>query len=76
MARKQRPHRIDAGDRADFEAAGAEMRFHQAAHRLPVGLGNAAVKAAVRDNFDIAIRELDVNQHAVVVFGVPHPQTS
>ncbi len=53
---------------------GTEMFFHQAAHRLPFGGADAALQAPVRDDFDISVRELHVDQHAVVVFRVPNAQ--
>src|SRR6266404_1220934 len=65
---------VDSGDRALFEASRAEMLFHPAAHGLPFRGTDAALETPVRDDFDAAIRQLHVDQHPVVVLGVPHMQ--
>src|SRR5579859_6403780 len=50
------------------------MLFHEAAHSLPFRGADAALEAPIRDDFDIAIRQLHVDQDPVVVLGVPHAQ--
>ncbi len=58
-----------------MEAAGTEMLFHEAANRLPLRRTDPALKAAIGDDFDVAIRQLNVDQDAVVAFGIPNAQS-
>src|ERR1700744_4989159 len=74
MTRQQVADGIDACDRADLKPSRAKMLLHQAAYRLPLGGADLSLEAAVRDYFDIAIRQLHIDQHAVVRFGIPHAQ--
>src|SRR6266446_3949899 len=48
------------------------MLLHEAAHSLPFREADAALEAPVRDDFDVTIRQLHVDQDPVVVLGVPH----
>src|ERR1700740_1233267 len=50
-----------------------ELILHRAAYLLPLrsGLG---VDAAVGDDLHVAVREQKIDQHAVVVLGIPEPK--
>src|SRR5882757_7528005 len=50
------------------------MLLHEAAHGFPFRRADASLKAAIRDDFDIAIRQLHVDQDSVVVLGIPHAE--
>ena len=41
---------------------------------LPSGRADLGVDAAVSDDLDVAIGEQEINQHTVIVRGVPDPQ--
>src|ERR1700690_1879048 len=75
MTRQQVADRVDAGNRPGFKAAGTEVFLHEAAYGRPLRLTDPALKAAVGDDFDMAIRQLDVDQHTVVRFGIPNAQS-
>src|SRR2546427_361815 len=66
-------------DRADsvryrlFIVSLLELRFHRAADLLPLRPG-LCVDAAVGDDLHVALREQEVDQHAVVVLGIPDPK--
>src|ERR1019366_1839398 len=76
VARQQRTHRIDARDRPGFIASVAKMFFHEAAHRFPLRLTDSVFHSPIRDDFDRVIFKLNIDQHAVVVFGIPDPQAT
>src|SRR3984957_2433060 len=65
---------IHPRNRSILKAAGPKVLLHQAAHRLPLGGTDAPLKAAIGDDFDVAVRQLNVDQHAVVGLGVPDAQ--
>ncbi len=74
VGREQARHRLDALDHAGLEVRLAKLRFHAAADRLPAGLTDPRINAAVGDDLDLAIGEQQINQHAIIVLGVPDPQ--
>lgn len=43
---------------------------------LPAGLANMPMYAAVGDNFDIMICQQQINQHAIVMLGIPDIEMS
>src|ERR1700692_2113911 len=74
--RKQRPDGINPCDRPCFIAPRAKILFHEAAYGFPLGLAHARRQTPIRYDFHIAIRKLNVDEHAVVVLGIPHLQMS
>ena len=74
MAGQQVADGVDSGNRACLKSSGAEMLLHEAANRFPFGGADAAPEASVSNDFDIAVRQLDVDQDPVVVLGIPHTQ--
>src|SRR5690349_5107623 len=63
---------LETGQHALAETPLAELRFHDAAAEIPLRLGGlAAGRAAVGHDLHVAIRQQQVDQHAVVVDGVP-----
>ena len=67
-------HSFDALDHAALEISSPEIRFHLLADFLPAGGAYLGVDAAVGDDLDVAIGEQKVDQHAVIVRGVPDPE--
>src|SRR6202011_3573821 len=59
-----------------FIAAGTKMLFHEAAYPIPLGLTDPPVQTSIRDDLHDAVRELNVDQHPVVVFGIPDLEES
>src|SRR3569833_70013 len=59
---------------AALEFTVTEMCLHESAHSLPFRGVDPAMDAAVGDDFQIAVRQQQIDQHTVIVFGVPHPQ--
>src|SRR5688572_30413107 len=53
------------------EASVAKRRFHSLADRFPGALADAAMNRAVRDDLHVVIGQQQVQQNAVVLFGVP-----
>ena len=51
-----------------------ERRFHLAAYGLPLLLRDLGADTTVGDDFHIALREQQVDQNAVVIFGIPYTQ--
>src|SRR6202044_667098 len=74
MTGQQGSDGVHPGNRAGLEPSGAEMFFHEAAHRRPFGGADSTVEATVGDDVDAAVRQLHEDQDAVVLLGVPHPQ--
>ena len=64
----------DAVQHALLELALAERRLHLAADFLPALAAHARMHAAVGDDLHVMIRQQQINQHAVVVFRIPHAQ--
>src|SRR5215472_13867523 len=72
--RKFARHRRASLEHTRLELAGAEVVLHAAADHLPPARADPAVDAAVGNNLDIAVGEQKIDQHAVIVRGVPDPQ--
>ena len=51
-----------------------ELGLHRAADRLPARSADLRIDAAIGDDLDVAVGEQQIDQHAVVVRGVPDPQ--
>src|ERR1035438_7567642 len=74
MRRELPRHRLDPLDDAGLEIPGLELGFHVAADLFPAARADMGFDAAVGDDFDLAVGEQQIDQHAVVVRGVPDPQ--
>ena len=74
MADQKAADGLDPCDRADFEAPGAKMLLHQAAHRLPFRRTHFPMEASIGDDLDMAVGQLHVNEYAIVLVSVPHAQ--
>src|SRR3569623_399043 len=55
-----------------FEFAVAKMRLHHATQAFPLRRVHAPVYAASGDDLHVAVGHQEINQHAVVMFRVPH----
>src|SRR5256885_9563477 len=73
MPRQMPRHRADSVCYRLFIVSLLELRFHRAADLLPLRPG-LCVDAAVGDDLHVALREQEVDQHAVVVLGIPDPK--
>src|SRR5580693_269910 len=67
-------HRLDPLDDAAFEIRAPEFGFHVGADFRPARKPDPGVDAAIGDDLDLAIGQQEIDQHAVVVRGVPYPQ--
>ena len=74
MRGEQIADRRDTDACALLEAAGGERALHFAAYGLPRGAADLAVYAAVGNDLDAPVGKQQIDQHAIVVLGVPHPQ--
>src|SRR5215469_7533122 len=74
MTSQQRTHPQNAHDRAIAETPSAVVVLHLAAYRVPLRLRDPRCDTAVGDDLDVVIGHVHVDQHAVVVLGVPHPK--
>ena len=61
-------------DRAAGKIARPEIGLHRLADFFPAGGAHFGVDAAVGDDLDVAVGQQQIDQHAVVVGGVPDPQ--
>ena len=69
--------RIDGGDggaQAGLVVAGAQVLAQAVDDGLPLRGADAAVEAAVGDDFDRVVGQQQIDQHAVIGFGVPDAQ--
>ena len=57
-----------------FEITFAECTFHFTAYRFPALRADPPMDAAIGNDLNIAVRQQQIDQHAVVVFGVPDLQ--
>jgi hypothetical protein len=64
---EQRRNLRDAGSHALRVPAVAERRFHPRADRLPRGVVDDAIDAAIGNDLDVAIRQQQVDEHAGVL---------
>src|SRR5260370_33850031 len=74
MRRQLLRDRFDSPDDAAFEIARFEIGLHRPADFLPARSANLGVDAAIGDNLDLAVGQQQIDQHAVVVGGVPDAQ--
>src|SRR5260370_21707851 len=59
---------------AGLEFSRSKIRFHLAADFLPAIRADLGVDAAVGDDLDLAVGQQQIDQHAVIMLGVPDPQ--
>src|SRR5690242_5997770 len=71
MPREQRGNRFDAVQRALFETPRAKLLFHSPADRIPGFLVDFGADAAVSDDLDAPVDELNVDQNPAVLLGIP-----
>src|SRR3569833_2132090 len=71
---KQPRDRRDALDDATLDLTGAKLGLLVAADRLPAAGSDTRMDTAIGDDLDVAIGEQNIDQHAVIVCGVPDPQ--
>src|ERR1700676_680106 len=64
----------DALDDAGFKFPRPEIALHRLADFLPARTANFCIDAAIGDDLDLAVGQQQIDQHAVVVGGVPDPQ--
>jgi hypothetical protein len=65
--------RLDPGDHALLEVSCLEGLFHLATDALPFVRAHPAVDAAIGHDFHSAIGQQQVDEHAITMFGIPHP---
>src|SRR5205085_2137074 len=71
MRRERSRRRRDSLDRAGFEISRTKVSLHRGADLLPTLHPTLGVDAAIGDDLDLAVGEQEIDQHAVVVMGVP-----
>src|ERR1700738_3037232 len=78
MLRKMRgellSHSLDALCDAGFKLPRPEIALHRLADFLPARAANFCIDAAIGDDLDLAVGQQEIDQHAIVVGGVPDPQ--
>src|SRR5438874_7295305 len=74
MRRELSRHRRDPIDHAGFEISRTEVPLHRGADLLPTLRPDLGGDAAIGDDLDLAVGEQEIDQHAVVVMGVPDAQ--
>src|SRR5205814_10337534 len=67
-------YRLNPLDHAACEISRPEIGFHLLADLLPTGSADFDVDAAIGDDLDVPVRQQQINQHSIVVRGVPYPQ--
>ena len=75
MAVKVLAGRPNPADHSALEIACAKRIFHGPTDRFPPLRPDARVHAAIGENFDVPIGEQEIDEHAVVVLGIPYVQT-
>src|SRR6201747_3130028 len=65
MLRQMPRYGFDALEDAGLEISLAELDLHHGADFLPFRRSDQRVDAAVRENFDVAIRQQEIDQHTV-----------
>src|SRR5258708_8651672 len=75
MPRQLQRDCLDSLDRAALEISGSEFDFHIRADFLPAGSADLRIDAAIGDDLDVAVGQQQIDQHAVIVGGVPDPQS-
>src|SRR5882672_6613265 len=65
---------LDSVKHAVLETADPERSLHLTADILPALAADFRMNAAVGDDLDVTVGKQQVNEHAVVVFGVPDSQ--
>src|SRR5438874_4595834 len=74
MPRQLARDRLDPLDGAACKISRSEIALHLGADFFPARGADLGVDAAIGDDLDIAVGQQQVDQHAVVVSGVPDPQ--
>ena len=64
----------NTGNHALFEHAVAKRHLHPVANRLPRFFSHLGIHAAIGNDLDIPIRQQQIYQHTIVVFGIPDAQ--
>src|SRR5207253_9921175 len=66
--------RLDPFDDATLEISRLEVSLHLGANFFPARRTDFRIDPAIGDDLDVAISEQQIDQHAVVVGGIPDPQ--
>ena len=74
MPAQQIIDRVDRLIQPGLELAGRKRGRHRRSDRAPLGRVDVPAQATVGDDLDRVLGEQQVDQHAVVVFGVPDAQ--
>src|SRR5258705_4995040 len=74
MHRQLARDRLDPLDGAACKISRSETAFHLGADFFPARGADLGVDASIGDDLDIAVGQQQVDQHAVIVGGVPDPQ--
>src|ERR1700730_5541805 len=74
MRRQLSRDRLDPLDDAAFEIPRFEIGLHVLADFFPAGGADFCIDATIGDNLDVAVGQQQLDQHAVVVDGVPDAQ--
>ncbi len=70
--RRQLPrHGFDSPEHAAFEVSRSEFSFHLDADLLPGRKAYLLVDATVGDNLEVAVGQQQIDQHAVIMGGIP-----
>ena len=74
MQREQSADMLHAGNRSAAKVAASEVPLHLAADLVPLGLRHTLRQAAIGKNLHITVGEQHVDQHTIVVRGIPDAQ--
>lgn len=66
-------YRLNTADHAHFVVRMFKGCFPRAENLFPFLRVHPCVNPAISNNLDVAVGKQQINQHAVVVFGIPHP---
>ena len=74
VTRDQVADGMNTRDRTGLKPARAKMVLHQSADSFPFGGPNPIGEAPIRDYLDMAVRQLNVDEDAIVPLGIPDPE--
>ena len=67
-------HLLYAANQAAFVVCLMKVIFQHVAYLLPFLRAHLCMNPAICNNLHRPVREQQINQHAIVLFGIPYPQ--
>ena len=74
MPFEQFAYLLDTQQHAGFILSTPKIRLHALADGFPLGGEHVSMHASICNDFDVTVGKQEIDEYAIAVLGVPHPQ--